>query len=42
MLQEDDLQDLMIFLDADMSILESDSYQNYAKDIRKEYSHFSD
>ncbi|CAD8206455.1 unnamed protein product [Paramecium pentaurelia] len=42
LLPEDDLQDLMIFLDADMSILESDAYHIYAKDIRQEYSHFSD
>ncbi|CAK57813.1 unnamed protein product (macronuclear) [Paramecium tetraurelia] len=41
-LPEDDLQDLMVFLDADMSILESDAYTVYANDIRKEYSHFPD
>ncbi|CAD8207526.1 unnamed protein product [Paramecium octaurelia] len=41
-LPEDDLTDLMIFLDADMSILESDAYPVYAQDIRKEYSHFPD
>ncbi|CAD8118135.1 unnamed protein product [Paramecium sonneborni] len=41
-LSENDLSDLMIFLDADMSILESDAYQIYAQDIRKEYSHFTD
>ncbi|CAD8117558.1 unnamed protein product [Paramecium sonneborni] len=41
-LPENDLSDLMIFLDADMSILESDAYPIYAQDIRMEYSHFPD
>ncbi|CAD8111084.1 unnamed protein product [Paramecium primaurelia] len=41
-LPENDLSDLMIYLDADMSILESDAYPIYAQDIRKEYSHLSD